>query len=146
VKASVAFHTGIADKLGYACRLLRKAYRQGATVVVSGAAVDLDRLDALMWTFDPADFIPHRRLGPGAVPAPRFARTPIWLVDAGATPPAAEVLVNLSSGIAPDAARYGRVIELVSADPDDRAAGRRRWQHYKAGGNEPTLHSQEAPA
>jgi DNA polymerase-3 subunit chi len=141
---SVAFHTGLADKLGYACRLLRKAYRQGATVVVSGAPGDLDRLDSLMWTFDPIEFIPHRRLGSGAGPAPRFARTPIWLVDAGAAPPAADVLVNLSSGIAPDIARYRRVIELVSTDPDDRAAGRRRWQIYKVDGSEPTLRSMES--
>jgi DNA polymerase-3 subunit chi len=146
VTTPVAFHAGLADKLGYACRLLRKAYRQGATVVVCGAADDLDRLDALIWTFDPTEFIPHRRLRSGPPSAPRYARTPIWLADVGAVPPPAEVLVNLSSGIAPGIERYQRVIELVSTDPDDRAAGRRRWQTYKAGGSEPTLHSKEPPA
>jgi len=41
----VAFHTGIADPLDYACRLLRKAYRQGARVAVHAPAPLLDRLD-----------------------------------------------------------------------------------------------------
>ena len=29
----VEFHHGVSDKLAYACRLLRKAYRAGAQVV-----------------------------------------------------------------------------------------------------------------
>ena len=40
----VAFHTGVADKPGYTCRLLRKAWRQGAQVVVTGSGEQLQRL------------------------------------------------------------------------------------------------------
>ncbi|HET6787048.1 MAG TPA: DNA polymerase III subunit chi, partial [Aquabacterium sp.] len=32
----VEFHHGMGDKLAYACRLLRKAYRSGSRVVVTG--------------------------------------------------------------------------------------------------------------
>ena len=35
---TVDFHTGLADKLAYACRLLRKAHRSRARVVVTGDA------------------------------------------------------------------------------------------------------------
>ena len=47
----VAFHTGIADPLDYACRLLRKAYRSGARVAVHGAPATLDRLDQALVAF-----------------------------------------------------------------------------------------------
>jgi DNA polymerase-3 subunit chi len=142
---SVAFHTGIDDKLGYACRLLRKAYRQGARVVVNGTADDLLQLDIRLWIFDPDEFVPHQRLVRAAVPLARHARTPIWLVEAGAQSPAAQVLVNLGPGFATSALSYERVIELVSSADDDKVAGRRRWQTYRAGGIEPAKHSQELP-
>lgn len=142
----VAFHSGMADKLGYACRLLRKAWRQRTKVVVTGDAAALARLDGALWTFDPQEFIPHARLSPGAAVPPRLARTPIWLVEPGAEPPHREVLVNLGPQDASDAQKFARVIELVDASDDDRAAGRRRWNAYKAAGWTVTHHPQEAQA
>jgi DNA polymerase IIIc chi subunit len=79
------------------------------------------------------------------LPLARHARTPIWLVEAGALAPVADVLVNLGPGIATSASSYERVIELVSIAADDKVAGRRRWQTYRAGGIEPAIHSQELP-
>ncbi|MBQ9579261.1 MAG: DNA polymerase III subunit chi, partial [Ottowia sp.] len=59
----IAFHFNIADdergKLNYACRLLRKAYAQGARVGVLAAPEALEALDAALWTFSQRDFIPH---------------------------------------------------------------------------------------
>jgi len=131
--AEVAFHTGV-DKLDHACRLLRKAYRQGAKVVVVGDGAQLARLDQALWTFEPLEFVPHARLKRGEAMAPRFARTPIWLLDAGATPPHHDVLVNLGPEMVEGWDGFARVIELVSAEPDDRAAGRKRWRAYEAQG------------
>lgn len=150
--AEVDFHTGVADKLGYTCRLLRKAWRAGRRVVVTGAPEQLSRLDSLLWTFDPGDFIPHARLRSGeAVPA-RLARTPIWLADAPIdllTDPAADagrhdVLVNLGPAVAADVERFARVIEIVAEPPDEVASGRQRWRHYLAAGLKPTNHAQRA--
>ena len=93
--AEVAFHTGVGQPLDYACRLLRKAWRQGLRLVVTGAPPALTRLDSLLWTFDAGEFIPHARLRRGEAPAPEMAPTPIWLADPGAAAPAAAVLVNL---------------------------------------------------
>jgi DNA polymerase-3 subunit chi len=134
VAGEVAFHTGVPDKLAHGCRLLRKAYRQGARVVVAGDPALLARLDQALWTFDPLEFVPHARLRRGQAPEARLARTPVWLAEPGAEPPHHEVLVNLGPDM-PDAyERYERVIELVGADDDDRAAGRRRWRAYEAAG------------
>ena len=54
----VDFHTGLADKLGHACRLVRKAYRAGHQVVVTGAPDQLARLDGQLWIFEVGEFIP----------------------------------------------------------------------------------------
>ena len=64
----VAFHTGIANPLDYACRLLRKAYRSGARVAVHADPALLDRLDQALWTFEPLEFVPHIMLPRDGVP------------------------------------------------------------------------------
>lgn len=130
----VAFHSGIADKLGYACRMLRKAYRQGVRVVVRGDAADLARLDPLLWTFEQLEFVPHARLRPGEVASDTLARTPIWLVEDGAEAPPAAVLVNLGPGPVDRIDGYGRVIEIVGEDAADIQAGRQRWRRYERQG------------
>lgn len=129
----VAFHTGVDDKLGYTCRLLRKAYRQGARVAVGGSPRLLAQLDQALWTFEPQEFVPHLRLAPGRSPGAAQVRTPIWLLEPGAAvPPQCEVLVNLGPEPAPPDAGFRRIIEIVSREPDDVAAGRRRWKQYEA--------------
>jgi DNA polymerase-3 subunit chi len=130
--ADVAFHTGVDDKLGYACRLLRKAYRQGARVAVSGAAPLLQQLDQALWTFEPQEFVPHLRLGAGRAPAAAQRRTPVWLVEPGAQPPDVSVLVNLGPERQPGDEAYARIIEIVSRAPEDVSAGRRRWKQYES--------------
>ena len=55
----VTFHFNVPDRPGYACRLLRKATRSGALVVVTAGAAELAGLDRLLWTFDPIEFLPH---------------------------------------------------------------------------------------
>ena len=131
----VEFHTGVADKLGFACRLLRKAYRQGARLVVSGSAELIALLDRQLWSFDERDFVPHLRVGAGTSRA-LAARTPIWLVDGEPPADAPPILVNLGPETPADTARFERVIEIVSRAPEDEQAGRRRWRDYKARGLE----------
>lgn len=126
----VEFHSGVTDKLAAACRLLHKAQAAGATVVVCGERAVLDRLDAVLWTFEPQSFVPHARLKAGAVPAPRLACTPTWLVDDAAAVPSREVLLNLGPAMVEGWQDFARVIEIVSADPADADAGRQRWRHY----------------
>jgi len=132
------FHTDLADPLGYCCRLLRKAYRRGVRAVVCGEPERLSRLDTLLWTFEQLEFIPHARLRGGERPdAALLARTPIWLADATAAWPQADVVVNLGDQPVAEPARFDRIIELVGDAQDDLQAGRARWRHYVTLGLEP---------
>ncbi len=133
--AEVEFHTGVADAVDFACRLLRKAYRKGARVVVTAPRELLATLDRALWTFDERDFVPHARIGAGSALS---ARTPIWLVDGVPPDGAPEVLVNLGAEAPADPARFARIIEIVSVEDAD--PGRRRWRDYKARGLEVRHH------
>lgn len=131
------FHTGLDEPLPYACRLLRKAWRAGRQLVVTGAPAALSQLDQLLWTFEPGEFIPHLRLRAGQTASQHLLRTPIWLVDEPAQAASRDVLVNLGPRVADDAALFARVIELVGAAPDEVLSGRQRWRDHVERGLQP---------
>ena len=126
----VEFHTGVGDPIAFACRLLRKAARQGVRVQVTAPPDRLSALDRGLWTFEERDFVPHVRL-PGATAAVA-QRTPIWLTASLLTQDAPRVLVNLGGAWPASLDTLDRVIEIVSAEPDEAALGRERWRDYKA--------------
>ncbi len=138
--SEVEFHTGVADKLGFACRLLRKAYRRGVRVTVTAPAATLAALDRELWIFEERDFVPHLRLGGGGVRPGLAARTPIWLVEGAIPAGAPEVLVNLGADALADLSAFSRIVEVLSADTVDAQAGRARWRDYKARGLAITHH------
>jgi DNA polymerase-3 subunit chi len=124
----IAFHFNVPDKLAYSCRLLRKAYLSGARVVVTGEPAVLAELDQLMWSFSPAEFVPHCRADASQN---TVAATPVVLAE---SPSASSlhhgVLVNLGQGIPAEFERFERFIEIVARTDDDRLAARSRWKHY----------------
>jgi DNA polymerase III subunit chi len=126
----VEFHSGVAEPLDHACRLLRKAHAAGARVVVHGPPALLDRLDQQLWTFDALSFVPHLRLRGGARAAEHQARTPAWLVDDVAAVSERDVLVNLGDDMIDGWDTFARVIEVVAADANASAAARQRWRRY----------------
>jgi DNA polymerase III subunit chi len=136
----VSFHFNVPDRLLYACRLLRKATRKGAHVVVTAPAATLALLDRALWTFDPLEFVPHVRVLPGATPAPRLRDTPVWLVEQTADAARHDVLLNL--GLEPPGGfeSFARVIEIVANDEQERSSGRARWKHYAGRGYEIRRH------
>ena len=137
----IRFHTGVEDRTLYGCRLLRKAARQGARVLVRGEALQVDLLDKALWTFEAQDFVPHHRLRPGQALDRRLHRTPIWLLSEGDPWPEdlapARVLVQWGSQHADDAPHWDRVIEVVGLDVEDRLQARQRWRAYEAQGWKP---------
>jgi DNA polymerase-3 subunit chi len=137
---TVEFHHGVASKLVYAQRLVRKAYRNGVKLVVTGELSELRQLDQQLWTADEQDFIPHV-LDAGSGLPERVHGTPIWLTPNPEQVPAGhEVLVNLGHEVPPAMARYKRLFDIVSQAPEDRQAGRSRWKAYQAMGWEVRPH------
>jgi DNA polymerase III subunit chi len=124
--------TGVSDPVVYACKFLRKSQTLPAVRhMVCGPQDLLKRLDQQLWVFDAHSFIAHAWAEPSsAVPEAVRQRTPIWL---GAQPEAAlacTVLVNLHDGPPEGWARFERVVEFVGTEPEQVAAGRRRWKAY----------------
>ena len=124
----IAFHFNAPAKLGYACRLVRKATGTGAKVVVTGEREQLKRLDVELWTFSPLEFIAHCN----AVDAAQgvVAASPVVLADSTQASPHHEVLVNLGASVPQGFERFERLIEVVTQDEDDRQQARQRWKHY----------------
>lgn len=133
----VAFHFNAPDRLGYACRLLRKAYLKGARVLVLVEEGERAALDAALWTRGAGEFVPHS--GPGD-PTLVQVRSPIHLACEASDTHGASVLVNLRAQMPPGHERFDRVIEIVTADEVDRNQARERWKRYKMLGIEPQRH------
>jgi DNA polymerase-3 subunit chi len=140
----VVFHVNVPDPLAYACRLLRKAYRVGARVVVWGPAESLKQLDRLLWTFEPAEFVPHvliQSVGADPGRVQQRQETPLWLVETLKELPASPVvLLNLGDEPAEQLERFDRVIEIVSTAEHQLLAARTRWKQYLAAGHSPQKH------
>lgn len=124
----IDFHTNVPDKIAYACRLVRKAWGAHKRVVLmADDEAQLAELNAAMWTFSATDFLPHVLAGDALA-----AHTPIILTDNDeAELPHKELLVNLSRRAPSVAAQFERMIEVISSDEDDAAAGRKRYVAYK---------------
>ena len=146
----VEFHTGVAEPTHFACRLLRKAYRQGARVAVMAPAATLRALDRELWTFEERDFVPHvlvshvfvsqARGGHSGVAPALLARTPLWLLDDAMLGPGSPeglpagtpaVWVNVGSDAPVPTAIATRLIEIVARDADHADRARLRWRHYR---------------
>jgi DNA polymerase-3 subunit chi len=130
----VSFHFNVPDATIYACRLLRKATRQGARVTVTGDAATLAGLDRALWSFEPIEFLPHITLRPGQTVAERLRATPVCLTEDLSGALHHDVLVNLGTQAPRGFESFARVIEVVSTDEPQRSAARERWKHYAARG------------
>lgn len=127
----IDFHSNVPDKFAYACRLIRKA-RAGKSQVVVFLQNDaqLKAFDTALWTFSDHDFLPHVVAGDALA-----SQTPIILTDdATQELPHHQVLINLSSQTPDYFARFERLIEVLSDDEEDLAAGRERYKSYKQRG------------
>ena len=142
----VEFHSGVADKLGAACRFLQKAHVAGAQVVVCADRATLDRLDAALWSFDPLSFVAHARSKGNAPPSAALANTPIWLAENAEHIAARDLLLNLGPVMVAGWEQFERVVEIVSAEADDAAAGRQRWRQYSACSGIELIHQARAAA
>lgn len=133
----VAFHFNAPDKLGYTCRLLRKAVASGARVMVTGESATLRELDVALWTFAPHEFLPHCY---GEATAVALAASPVLLAASVRAAPHQQVLVNLGGAVPEGFERFERLIEVVTEHEEDRLDARSRWKHYADRGYAITRH------
>jgi DNA polymerase-3 subunit chi len=124
----IDFHTNIPDKLGYACRLARKAYASRAKLVLLAETPSQAlELNEALWTLSGTDFIPHVMAGD-----PLAGETPVIVTaDENAELPHREMLVNLTRRTPAGFDSFARVFEIISTDEEDAAAGRARYVAYK---------------
>lgn len=123
----IDFHVNAPDRLQYACRLVRKAWRAGQHVVVCcDDPARLAAFDRALWTFAPEDFVPHVMASD-----PLAAETPVVLTASADATPWHDVLVNLGDGLPAGFARFARLFEVVGDDPRDRELGRDRYRFYR---------------
>ena len=144
--ARIDFHSNVADKLEYACRLTRKIWsatpegQPVRNIVVVGEKADLKKLDELLWSFSSTDFLPHCYIDDEAA-----AETPIVLSESFASPllaaiPHADVMIHLGMRMPADVpalvARFPRIVEVVTVNEAERLAGRERYKAYRELGHE----------
>jgi DNA polymerase-3 subunit chi len=127
-------------RLGFACRLVEKAYKLNNRIHAHTVDANMAKaLDTLLWTFRQGSFVPHELLAPGCQPT-----APITIGSAvpadGAEPPDADLLINLAGEVPAFFARYPRIAEIIDGKPACREAGRARHRFYREQGLEPDTH------
>ena len=138
----VVFHYGVADKLDYACRLLRKVARSGLRARVVMEPGQAAALSARLWALSATAFVAHCD---SSASASVRRRSPVLIADAD-TPhnDDAAVLLNLRDAMPQEPQRYQRVHEIISTDTADRQNGRARKRQYDASDCTVILHDAAA--
>ncbi len=124
----------VRQRLQVAARLAHKAFGQGMKIYINTDSESQAReLDALLWSFPPASFLPH-----GLTGEEHSERVAIgW----GQEPDNHDdLLINLQLSIPGFFARFHRVAEVVTQDPESLAALRASWTYYKERGYELEKH------
>ena len=130
----IKFFFNVDDKLGFACKLAKKAYDDGRKLIVYAPAGHLaDDFDRRLWTFSQLSFIPHVKAGHALA-----AETPIVIARDDSGLPHHEALLNLSDEPPPFFSRFDALREVVLPEDDDRARARERARFYKSRGFEVT--------
>lgn len=113
-------------------QLLEKAYAGGYRIVlIAGSAERIDHLNALLWTYSDAAFLPH-----GSAKDGNAAGQPIWLTVEDENPNQADMLVLVDGVTSQQLGRYKRVLDVFDGNDEAAvAAARQRWQQAKAAGH-----------
>jgi DNA polymerase-3 subunit chi len=131
---TIDFYFNAEDRLQVACRLAGKAVSQKKRMLIYAPAPETaSRIDKMLWTWPAIGFVPHC-----APHDPLAAETPILIGSDGEPPSfvleACELLLNLGDECPPHFERFERLLEVVTADDDDRKAARARYRHYQERG------------
>ena len=122
-------------------KLLERAREQGYAIVVrAGSAERVAQLDALLWTYEDASFLPH-----GSARDGNAAAQPIWLTDRDENPNQATMLVLLDRVEPGDLSSFSRCADIFDGNDESAvAAARERWRRAREAGHELTYWQQKA--
>ncbi len=128
---------GESPALMTACRLAEKAIQRQQHVFVRVTdARQLRDMGAALWGFRADAFLPHGLVGAEGAPI-----EPVWLgVEVPADERLPPVMINLDWSRPSPWERFGRVLEIVPAEPALRAGMRVRFREYRKAGIEPNTH------
>ena len=120
--------------------LLQISLARGWRVVVKvGSAERLEALNAELWSFDEASFLPH-----GSVADGNAEQQPIWLTVGDDNPNAATVRFLIDGAEAPSFTGFDRTVFLFEGNsPENTAAARAAWRAAKTEGCEVTFWQQD---
>jgi DNA polymerase-3 subunit chi len=123
-------------------KLLERGLAAGFRIVVlAGSAERVEHLDAALWTYDDASFLPHGSRRDG-----RPERQPVWLTDSDENPNLADMLVLTDGAGSTRLAEYRRCLDLFDGNDEAAlAAARERWRRAKEAGHALT-YWQQTPA
>lgn len=114
----------------FTCRLIDKAYLLQKKIFIQVSSHEEgQRIDELLWTFRDISFIPHNYLGVNSV------IDPLLSVNIAINKPSvlgAEILFNLSDKIPTYFPEFSRIIEVVSAEKENKNQSRQKYKFYKA--------------
>lgn len=138
----VDFAFGAADRLRMACDVVHKQYLSGRPIAIYGRDKSLlKRFDHMLWGFEATVFIPHVWADdPLADVTPVLFTTGQAPVKPASSTEKAAWLLNLDAECPPEAARFERILEIVSQDPEEVQHARQRWREYKAAGHDLHAH------
>ncbi|RMD87400.1 MAG: DNA polymerase III subunit chi [Alphaproteobacteria bacterium] len=109
-------------------RLLERVHERGLSAVVKLPDVDrVERIDRVLWTYDPDSFLPH-----GTAAGPHPDRQPIYLTAGDERPNGASILVLADAAPEPPALdAYERCLYMFDGQ-DERIveAARAAWRRF----------------
>ena len=131
--AEIGFYHLLATPLERALpRRLERARAGGYRIVVRAASSErIEHLNALLWTYDEASFLPH-----GSARDGNATSQPIWLTDRVENPNDATMLLLVDGVEAEDLATFARVADMFDGnDPAAVQAARERWRRATTAGH-----------
>lgn len=120
--------------------LLAKALERYPRILVKTADTEqATMLDQVLWTYDPASFMPH------SAAADEFAaEQPVFLTAGDINPGAAKMLVLTGGATAADVSVFDLCCELFDGNDDEAVtSARARWSSYKDDGHALTYFQQD---
>ena len=119
-----------------ACKLIDKIYQLNHKVYIhTGSPQDSSRIDDMLWTLKPGNFIPH-----SLDSARDTTEAPIVIGHQESAPQINDVLINLTHEVPLFFSQFKRVAEFVDAEDAHRSLGRTRFKFYKDRGYELDTH------